>query len=261
MKCHYGCGREGIHYLQYGVWVCSLRWRDCPAKQQQEKERIEKLYYNRRKNVMQRRVDAGEEKCFLCGKKANYLILRNKHGYIGCCSKLMSQCPEYHNYNSEIKKKSYREIDGYKERMSEAMLEAQNRPDVKEKKSEAMFILHNSDCDKCKQFQRRYKRGKEKYSEYIEKLKQTDKYWESLKGMSYSIRHRYVWDLRKNYCEMCGVTHQLINHIYSVKLHLHCLSKDYINRDPSNWITLCPFCHKKIEKKYKEESLCKQESE
>jgi hypothetical protein len=46
--------------------------------------------------------------------------------------------------------------------MSKIMKKVQNKPEVKEKKSETMIHLHNDDCDECLEFQENYTTAQKK---------------------------------------------------------------------------------------------------
>ena len=50
----------------------------------------------------------------------------------------MMNCPEYSTYIGDVKRKLYNSKPDYRENMSKAMYECQNRPEVKKKKSNSM---------------------------------------------------------------------------------------------------------------------------
>ncbi len=59
------------------------------------------------------------------------------------------------------------------------MIEAQNRPEVKKAKSKKMTLLHNEDCEKCKEFQENY--SKAQIARRGENYEKNKKYWKKEK--------------------------------------------------------------------------------
>lgn len=167
-KCFY-CNRPAVFKLDDGKWCCRNTWQKCPSNTKAISKIQTARYYYWPKQTMERAIERGEIKCYICEEVANYAKMINKEGekveWGGCCSKPVKNCPGYSEYRSKILRKRYAENPDYKENISKAMLIAQNRPEVKQKKSESMKILHNEDCDKCVVFQENYTKSIKKRTE------------------------------------------------------------------------------------------------
>jgi len=90
-------------------------------------------------------------KCEKCGEKAKYLLFGQRLS----CSPKLKECPKFHDDLSK-KFKEQRGTVEYRQMMSEAMKEAQNRPEVKEKKRQTMLYLHNDNEKECLVFRHNY---------------------------------------------------------------------------------------------------------
>jgi hypothetical protein len=115
------------------------------------------LSYKEETLVMLAEFQKGNLKCFYCDETAKYMINGKP-----CCQPKLKLCPEQHNYVSKILKEKYIKDPTLRERMSESLKIAQNKPEVVEKKRETMILLHRGDCDECKEFQKRYLSGQKK---------------------------------------------------------------------------------------------------
>ncbi len=98
-------------------------------------------------------IEAGIMKCVICGRRARFAVFGDRP----CCEDRLLKCPGHHDYISKIMKNKFKNDPGLKVRMSKSLKEAQNRPEVKEAKSDAMINLHRGDCDECKEFQHNFK--------------------------------------------------------------------------------------------------------
>ena len=158
-KCYY-CGGDANHYFKSAnKWCCEYNFNRCPAIR--EKKRLTSI--ERYKNISKigkaraSLVD-GTAKCFCCGETAYYLISENRT----CCEETAYLCPKHKEVVGAIMKQKYEDNPERRVRMKLKMLEAQNRTEVIEKKRETMKKLHNESCDKCVEFQTKYKEGIEK---------------------------------------------------------------------------------------------------
>ena len=78
-----------------------------------------------------------------------------------------------------------------------------------------------------------YRLNKQKAKEYDEFLNDNAEYRDELRGSS---------------CQ-CGITSQLHNHLGNGKLHVHHKDRNKENNHPSNFDTLCAWCHTKKKKR------------
>jgi hypothetical protein len=152
--CEFGCGREAIKQFEHNKkWCCSEKAHVCPAI-------IEKSIATRKLNHPSRKQKMNDEiinnVCKFCGQPAKFVI-NNFKDY--CCVEKGYNCPEYGKYIGNKKKKWFQEHPEAKEKARLLCQEIQKRPEVQEKKSEAMKVLHNGDCEKCVEFQKNYLKG------------------------------------------------------------------------------------------------------
>ena len=157
MKCSH-CGKEAVIQFANGSWCCEDNAQKCPAVKKIKSDRMIAFHFHSAKQTLERQIKLGVFKCVYCGSVA---VIKTNSG-VFCCSKEARSCPEYSNYLSQIKKMNYDENPEMRATMSKAMLEAQNRPDVQEKKSQSMIHLHNDDCEPCREFQKNYKEAHKK---------------------------------------------------------------------------------------------------
>lgn len=252
MYCYYGCGQEANTQLQNGRWICNENWHQCPVHLDKKSEVGFKLNSKSKISKARRRLKSRYIKCVICGKQAHYPVYskikgNGKQELVNCCSKSISKCPDYNKYRSNLMVRRYKDIKGYRQRIALAMVECQNRPEVKEAKSKAMSDLHSDDAE----FIKNYSDGRDKFRQKVKHLCKEGKHW-SGPGTSHAVKHVALYKThKKKACERCGATYQLINHMYKKGLHIHCLNKDYDDTRKSNWMTLCPLCHKIVEKEEK----------
>ncbi len=98
-------------------------------------------------------VEAGLLKCEICGRPARFAVYGNKP----CCEDRSTKCPGHHEYISKVMIKKYKDNPELLINMSKKLKVSQNKPEVKELKSNAMIRLHRGDCDECKEFQHNFK--------------------------------------------------------------------------------------------------------
>lgn len=242
--CEYGCGKEAKFITRNGKYCCCKTFKQCIAIRKKRLITLEntcKIKTQKRLKEKQEYIE--QQKCYICGEQAHFI----KTGRY-CCSTPATTCKGYKRYINEILKLKYIKHPEYREHLVEKMLEVQNRPEVKEAKSKTMIHLHRED----KTFQTNYERGRDKYRELVKKLVEKNEHWKG-DNNSYSSVHIRAGKLyKKKYCESCGVTHQLINHLFKTGLNLHNLNEQYNIKDADMWVTLCQYCHVQIHKLEKE---------
>lgn len=141
----------------------------------------------------QQDIKDGKFKCKYCGRPSAYTLSNNNEF---CCSEYARKCPGFSKWLNINMKQRYKDNPQHGINMSKAMKEAQNRPEVAEKKRAAMKKLHNQNCDKCTDFQKNYIKGKalvtlktiEKYKKYLIK---NDRDIEGLTDYQITFRYRY----------------------------------------------------------------------
>lgn len=196
-----------------------------------------------KKQLLLERIKSEKLKCFICGGDAHYAYYVQKDKeYKPCCSEAVKQCPGHKEYFSINKKLQYQNDPNYRKNMSKAMKSCQNRQSVKNKKSEMMKTLHRTDPV----FQENYRNGRIKFQELVGELAAKNEHW-SGEGDNYFTKHFALYKThKKSYCELCGCSKQLCNHVYNIGLHLHNVSGDIDDTSFENWITLCPRCHVQV---------------
>ena len=166
--CEYCKEKEASFQLGNGKWCCEKRVQQCPGvKKKTRKTRLEQSIYSNLA-VMNKVAASGMFKCRYCDRPGIYYkgYIKNEHRFQ--CVELAPQCPGYHKYLSNIHKKKFEEKPDLKIQLKHTMKKVQNRPEVKSKKSETMTLLHNGDCEPCKEFQQKFHDG--------QKNRRTDKY-------------------------------------------------------------------------------------
>ena len=151
--CAGGCGQIGKYYkpTSDNYW-CHENHRHCPAYLENMRKKQLENNYNSKRQTMQRQLQRGELKCVHCGETAKYLI----HNYAPCCEPTKRDCPKYKEIISKRIKKVYDDNPEYKTMMRRKIASVQKRPEVKERKRDVMLMLHNGDCEKCKEFRKKY---------------------------------------------------------------------------------------------------------
>lgn len=169
--CDYCKERIAVHQFDNSRWCCETDVHRCPAYKAKFKKILDDRgrYYHSKKHTRLREIAAGEHKCIYCERIARFMISY----YRPCCQPKGRLCPNYGHYISDIMKKRYIKNDE-REKMSDRMIEVQNRPDVKTKKQEAMLRLHRGDCPECLDFQRKYESGRNKWRHQLQNNKETD---------------------------------------------------------------------------------------
>jgi len=157
--CDYCNAREGRFYFQNGRWCCEDNVNKCPEKRYKMKQKLLDKYRNSKRGILMEQLNSGSGVCKYCGEPAKYISPGN-HGL--CCSVSAFKCPSYREYAGDIHRRRFNDDPSKREIMSKAMLEVHNREEVIEKKRTAMTILHNDECDKCKDFQKNYQEGRKK---------------------------------------------------------------------------------------------------
>lgn len=164
--CHHGCGRPGVNYLKdAGYWICDSHANKCPALRERISSTLKEKYIDSVKQRMERLVAEGNQKCYICGEKANYWIGKVKKQHTFCCSDRSKKCPKFHEYMSERRREAIRNNPKYLKLLREIVKDMGKDKEIQDKKREAMLQLHNGDCDKCKDFQKNYKEGHRTYAE------------------------------------------------------------------------------------------------
>ncbi len=158
--CSYGCGKEGKFYLETAdKWSCVENFRKCEGY----RDKLSKAQTIRNKDSkiskLKEKLKNGEIRCCYCGNVANHII----SGYRGCCEKYAKLCPLYSQVIGNNIRQAYIDDPSKHEKMTKAMLKAQNRPNVIEKKRISMTKLHNQDCIKCVEFKHNYEKGRDKF--------------------------------------------------------------------------------------------------
>ena len=97
-------------------------------------------------------------KCFYCGEVATEFRDDGRH----LCNPRARSCPGFHDALSALHKQRYIDHPEYLVKMSKTMKRVQNKPEVKEKKSNTMILLHHGDCEPCKEFQKNYSKSTDK---------------------------------------------------------------------------------------------------
>lgn len=164
-KCDYGCGKPAKYYFKTAdVYCCESNFRKC--SHQKELTKIQALMRNAgsKRQVALGRIERGELNCVYCGNTAKHMI----SGYRGCCEKYAKQCSGYSKFIGDNIRQAYIDDPSKHEKMTKAMLEAQNRPEVIEKKRQSMNELHNGDCILCKEFQHNYEEGRNKHRDNLD---------------------------------------------------------------------------------------------
>jgi len=158
MKCSYCKTADAVIKFATGKWSCDSNIQRCPAIKKAKSESMLARNFHSKKQTLERQLRKGIYRCSYCGAVA---VTKNINNMF-CCKKLAYDCPEYSNFLSVIKKMNYEENPDLRIKMSKAMIEAQNRPDVQDKKSQSMIHLHNDDCEPCREFQKNYKEAHKK---------------------------------------------------------------------------------------------------
>lgn len=190
--CYY-CARPAVFRLDNGFWCCKNSWHKCPAIAGAISKRQCARYYYWPKQTMERAVERGEIKCYICGGIATHARLvakDDKRVWGGCCSEFARGCPKYSEYRSNLLLKRYADHPEYKERMREVMFEVQNRPEIKQKKSDSMTILHNEDCDKCVVFQENYNQSIKKRLKTVIKTKSDPEWRKEFSKLRTGIKYK-----------------------------------------------------------------------
>ena len=166
--CHYCKTREGIHQFQNGRWCCAPTYQQCPvvSKRMHDAFNERSEYSNIR--IMKKAAATGLFPCKYCGEPGLYYggYINKKHKFY--CTPKGRDCPEFNNYLSKVHKEKFENNPDLLVKMSKKMKEVQNRPEVKEQKSNSMIQLHRGDCEPCKEFQ-------ENFTE-AQKARRTEKY-------------------------------------------------------------------------------------
>lgn len=178
--CIYGCGLEGKFTMKNGFKCCSESWQKCPAKRKEAQERTLKRNYHSKQQTMRRLLAKGEQVCYICGEPAKY-ITNNSNNPHFCCSSNAQKCPEYSTYIGTQKKNYYNTHPQFKKDMREFISNVQRRPDVIQKKSDAMKVLHAYNDE-----------FKENYREGIKQANQTksNPAWKKWFGQKISELHK-----------------------------------------------------------------------
>lgn len=153
-KCDY-CGiRTATHYFPTSDrYCCEEKYHQCPSNREFQRKKMKKVYRDSKWNKFKRKIERGEVKCKYCDETARFFISN-----AGCCQPNAKKCPNYTKFVGDKMRKKWKDPE-YKKLMSKVLVEAQNRPEVKEAKSDAMIVLHNEDCEPCKSFQKNYREG------------------------------------------------------------------------------------------------------
>jgi len=161
-KCIH-CGGEGNYLFKSGDWCCTSNAQKCPAVRAKRSRAMLKRYENSTLNLLRISIEEGTAKCFYCGEKADYIVSHNR----ACCVDRAVNCPKHAEVVGPSMKASF--TPERREKMVESGKECQQRPEVKEKKSNSMYLLHNGDdsCGKCVEFQENYKKGRVKFIETL----------------------------------------------------------------------------------------------
>lgn len=204
---------------------------------------MEKKQTLTKKQLFLDRIKSEGIKCFICGGEAHHAVYYyNIKGYKACCSEQVKQCPGHKEYYHRNKILTYQKDPEYRKNMSKAMKSCQNRESVKQSKSETMKVLHRTDPV----FQENYHNGRLKFQELVAGLAARNEHW-SGEGDNYYTKHYYLYKThKKDYCELCGCTKHLCNHVYNIGLHLHNVNRNYDDTSFNNWVTLCPRCHSDV---------------
>jgi len=160
--CDYCNVREAVHKFKNGRWCCEEDVHRCPGFKERLSKKLAEKYKDSKIGKLRQDLKDGKLKCKYCGRRARFLL---NNTTMPCCQPKARLCPNKKYWFGRIIKNTYRKNPELKENLREIMLELQNRPEIKEKKSETMKILHNADCDKCKDFQKHYTDGKTKCKE------------------------------------------------------------------------------------------------
>jgi len=148
LRCDF-CKEDNYTYYMYKIHCYELLYildQVRPPRQRKNKPEIIK------KKIA---IQHGYGKCYICGKVGSEYLLVDKI----CCGPKATACPEYKYHMSVLFKKKYQDNPDLRIKMSEVMLEVQNRPDVKNAKSLRMLHLHNDDCCECRTFRDNYKKA------------------------------------------------------------------------------------------------------
>ncbi len=169
--CNYCNEREGKYLFKNGFWCCESTHHKCPSQRDKYATAGNGRFKNSKLRILKRQVESGKLNCVYCGDPAKYVLAN----YRVCCSKGAKSCPKFSKYLGDKKRQFYRDNPQSKEIMSLAMYEAQNRPEVKEKKSKAMIKLHTEDCIPCVEFQHNY--SKSQIKRRTAQYEKNKKYW------------------------------------------------------------------------------------
>ena len=113
------------------------------------------------------KIANGTAVCKYCGGVAKFWRFKDTF----CCVSKSTDCPGYHDWRSEKMKEVYKNKPEFLELQRKIGLEVHNRESVKEKKSNAMTLLHRGSCEPCKEFQKNYAEGRKKWAKDIEEKK------------------------------------------------------------------------------------------
>jgi hypothetical protein len=163
--CSY-CGENpAIIQFKNGKYCCATKVHRCPTWRKGFSISIQRSRFCKysKQARLRKEVEAGIHDCKYCDRKARFLI----NGSNKCCQPKAKLCPGFHKWLSDRRKQLYKNRPELKEIQSNLMKEVHNRPEVIEKKREAMILLHNGECDTCKEFQKNYSKGRIKYRKTI----------------------------------------------------------------------------------------------
>lgn len=162
--CDYCNERPAKYKFLNGMYCCEPTTGACPAKRLNNKKIMDEKYKYSTAPIMRKVAEAGLMPCRYCGEPAHFYLGFSYpvQEHFFCCHEKSRSCPGHSKYLSVLHKKKYKDKPELKENMKVLMKEAQNRPEVAEKKQATMLRLHHEDCTVCKIFRKNFKKAHEK---------------------------------------------------------------------------------------------------
>jgi very-short-patch-repair endonuclease len=158
----YLCGAPAIRLLKVSKKpYCSPKTNGCPVSVKKLREyRINDYLKNSKIYKFKKEIKEGLHKCYMCGEIAKYYVCGK-----ACCCHRVKACPKFKSYNRQRLLQWY--IDNPQQREFQRMntRRINNKPEVIQKKSDAMKYLHHQ----SREFMEKWKKGrKEKFLPYAQ---------------------------------------------------------------------------------------------
>lgn len=176
--CKWGCGKIATHQLKDGSWVCTKKHRGCPIVDKKIRDSIKKSYEKvvTKKSQMKKLAKKGKRRCKYCNQTAGYWL----GGDNFCCSEKGRQCPNFYNWLSHNRKKYYAEHPEFLKKMQKIVKNMGKNEEIQNKKRETMLLLHNGECDKCKNFQKNFNKKRKSVDDLKKELMEVYKIRKSI---------------------------------------------------------------------------------